>query len=242
MTAREAQLNRTFVHLADTLVSDFDVTEFLHTLVSSCVELFDVDAAGLMLADERGTLRVLASSNEQTRMLELFEIQSDEGPCSLAFRLGDTVTEEDLERSFRWPRFRDEAMTAGFRSAIAIPLSLRDRVIGALSLFRTRPGGLLPEDLTSCRALADVATIALLQEKALRAARDLAEQLQTALSSRVVIEQAKGLLAGTANVDMATAFTMLRSYARSRNVFLVDVARDVVAGRRSTAEITRPAR
>jgi GAF domain-containing protein len=242
MTAREAQLNRTFVHLADTLVTDFDVTEFLYTLVSSCVELFDVDAAGLMLADEGGSLRVLASSSEQTRMLELFEIQSDEGPCSHAFRLADTVTEGDLEHSLRWPRFRNEAMNAGFRSAIAIPLSLRDRVIGALSLFRTRPGGLLPDDLTSCRALADVATIALIQEKALREARDLAEQLQTALSSRVVIEQAKGVLAGTANVDMDTAFTMLRRYARSRNVFLVDVARDVVVGRCPTSEITRAAR
>jgi transcriptional regulator with GAF, ATPase, and Fis domain len=239
MTEREAQLNRTFVHLADTLVTDFDVTDLLHTLVRCCVELFDVDAAGLMLADERGTLRVLASSNEQTRMLELFEVQSDEGPCSDSFRLGNMIIEEDLEHSDRWPRFRSEALNAGYRSAIAMPLSLRDRVIGALNLFRTRCGALDHDDLTSCRALADVATIALIQEQALREARDLAAQLQTALISRVVIEQAKGVLAGTANVDMDTAFTLLRHDARSRNVFLVDVARDVVAGRRTTAEITR---
>ena len=238
MTAREAQLNRTFVQLADTLVTDFDVAELLHTLVSGCVDLFDVDAAGLLLADESGRLRLLASSNEQTRMLELFEIQSDEGPCSDAFRLGETVIEEDLELSGRWPRFRDEALNAGFRSAAALPLSLRDRVIGALNLFRTRPGLLDQDELSSCRALADVATIALIQEQALREARDLAEQLQSALISRVVIEQAKGVLAGTANIDVAAAFTLLRNYARSQNVFLVDVARDIVTGRRSVAEIT----
>jgi GAF domain-containing protein len=242
MTAREAQLNRTFVQLADTLVTDFDVTELLHTLVSRCVELFDVDAAGLLLADERGRLRLLASSNEQSRMLELFEIQSDEGPCSDAFRLGQTVIEEDLARSDRWPRFRNEALNAGFRSAIAMPLSLRDRVIGALNLLRTRGGVLDQDELSSCRALADVATIALIQEQVLREARDLAAQLQSALSSRVVIEQAKGVLAGTANIDVAAAFTLLRNYARSQNLFLVDVARDIVTGRRSIADITTPKR
>jgi GAF domain-containing protein len=242
MTAREAQLNETFVHLADTLVKDFDVTELLYTLVRRCVELFDVDAAGLMLADERGHLRILASSNEQARTLELFEIQSAEGPCSDCFHSGATVLEDDIERGGRWPHFREEALSAGFRSAIAIPLSLRDRVIGALNLFRTRTGGLDQDDLTSCRALADVATIALIQEQALREARDLAEQLQTALMSRVVIEQAKGVLAGKAGVGMDSAFTLMRNYARSRNVFLVAVARDVVGGRLSAADITRAGR
>jgi transcriptional regulator with GAF, ATPase, and Fis domain len=238
MTVREAQLNRTFVQLADTLVTDFDVTELLHTLVSRCVDLFDVDAAGLLLADERGRLRILASSNEQTRMLELFEVQSEEGPCSDAFRLGETVIEEDLELTDRWPGFRNEALSAGFRSAIAMPMSLRDRVIGAVNLFRTRPGVLDQDELSSCRALADVATIALIQEQAIREARDLAEQLQYALNSRVIIEQAKGVLAGSANIDVGAAFTVLRNYARSQNMFLVDVARDVVTGRRPIADIT----
>src|SRR5580700_1071912 len=142
MTVREAQLNRTFVQLADTLVNDFDVAEFLHTLALRCVELFEVDAAGLMLADGRGTLRVVGSSNEQTRILELFEIQSEEGPCSDCYRTGRIVVEEDIEHGGRWPRFREEAMGAGFRAVLAVPMRLRDDVVGALNLFRIQPGGL----------------------------------------------------------------------------------------------------
>ena len=242
MTSREAQLNRTFVELADTLVSHFDVTELLHTLAGRCVELFDVDAAGLMLADERGTLRVLASSSEQTRMLELFEIQSQEGPCSDCYRIGVVVVEEDLEGARRWPNFRREALSAGFRSALAVPLSLRDHTVGALNLFRVQTGGLDEDDLTACRALADVATIALIQQQALREARLAAEQLQAALNSRVVIEQAKGVLAGKGNVDMDTAFKMLRGYARSKNLLLAEVAHDVANGRLTPAELARAGR
>jgi GAF domain-containing protein len=240
MTVREAQLNRTFVEMADSLVNHYDVAELLHTLAASCVELFDVDAAGLMLADEQGTLRVVGSSNEQTRMLELFEIQNQEGPCSDCYRSGQTVIAEDLENGVRWPRFRQEALGAGFRAALAVPMSLRDEVIGALNLFRVQPGGLDEEDLAACRALADVATIALIQERALREARLLADQLQVALTSRVVIEQAKGVLAGLANVDMDTAFKLLRGYARNENLLLVDVARDLAEGRLSPAKLGRP--
>jgi GAF domain-containing protein len=240
MTVRQGELNRTFVELADTLVNHFDVTEFLHTLASRCVDLFDVEAAGLMLADEHGTLRVIGSSNEQTRMLELFEIQSHEGPCPDCYRSGKTVIEEDLEQSERWPRFRVEALGTGFRAAVAVPMSLRDDVVGALNLFRARPGGLDDDDLAACQALADVATIALIQERALREARLVAEQLQRALNSRVVIEQAKGLVAGVANVDMDTAFKLLRSYARTNNLLLAEVARDLAQGRLTPAKLTRP--
>jgi transcriptional regulator with GAF, ATPase, and Fis domain len=237
MTVREAELNRTFVELTDTLVNHFDVAELLHTLATRCVDLFDVDAAGLMLADERGTLRVVASSNEQTRMLELFEIQSQEGPCLDCCHGGQTIIEDDLENADRWPRFRQEATAAGFHAALAIPMSLRDQVIGALNLFRVRSGQLDEMDLSCCRALADVATIALIQERAVREARLMAEQLQRALNSRVVIEQAKGIVAGRANVDMAIAFKLLRDYARSHNLLLVDVARDLINGRLSAAEL-----
>jgi len=240
MTVRQAELNRTFVELADTLVNHFDVTEFLHTLASRCVELFAVDAAGLMLADERGTLRVVGSSNEQTRMLELFEIQSHEGPCPDSYRTGQTVIEEDLEHAQRWPLFREEALGAGFRAALAVPMRLRDDIIGALNLFRAQPGGLDQDDLTACRALADVATIALIQERALREARLLSDQLQAALNSRVVIEQAKGVLAALANVDMDTAFKLLRGHARANNLLLASVARDVTEGRLTPAKLSRP--
>jgi transcriptional regulator with GAF, ATPase, and Fis domain len=237
MTARDAQLNRTFVEMADTLVNHFDVAELLHTLATRCVDLFQVDAAGLMLADEHGNLRVVGSSNEQTRMLELFEIQSQEGPCSDCYRTGEPVIEEDLELVDRWPRFREEALGSGFHAALAVPMSLREEVIGALNLFRVQPGGLDEVDLGACRALADVATIALIQERALREARLLAEQLQRALNTRVLIEQAKGVLAGLAHVDMDTAFKILRTYARAENLLLVDVARDLIAGRLSPSQL-----
>jgi GAF domain-containing protein len=242
MTVREALLNRTFVQLADTLVNDFDVAEFLHTLALRCVELFEVDAAGLMLADGRGTLRVVGSSNEQTRILELFEIQREEGPCSDCYRTGGIVVEEDIEHCGRWPRFREEAMAAGFRAVLAVPMRLRDEVVGALNLFRVRLGGLDEADREACRALADVATIALLQERALREARLMSEQLQRALNSRVIIEQAKGVLAGQAGVDMDTAFKALRNYARSNNLLLADVARDLAEGRLSLAQLNAPGR
>jgi GAF domain-containing protein len=239
MTVREAQLNRTFVELADTLVNDFDVAEFLHTLATRCVELFEVDAAGLMLADARGTLRVVGSSDEQTRILELFEIQNEEGPCLDCYRTGELVVEEDVEHGGRWPRFREEAIGAGFRAVMAMPMKLRDEVVGALNLFRAEPGGLDAADREACRALADVATIALLQERALREARLMSEQLQRALNSRVIIEQAKGVLAGQAGVDMDTAFKVLRGYARSNNLLLADVARDLAEGRLSLAQLNR---
>jgi len=240
MTIREAQLNRTFVELADTLVGDFDVAEFLHTLTARCVELFDVDAAGLLLVDERGALRVVGSSNEQTRILELFEIQSEEGPCSDCCRSGQVVVEEDIEHGARWPRFRREALAAGFRSVLAVPMRLRDDVVGALNLFCAEAGGLDEADQAACRALADVATIALLQERALREARLMSEQLQRALNSRVIIEQAKGVLAGQAGIDMDTAFKVLRDYARSNNLLLAAVARDLAEGRLPLAMLNRP--
>jgi transcriptional regulator with GAF, ATPase, and Fis domain len=240
MTVREGQLNRTFVELADTLVKHFDVAELLHRLAVRSVELFDVDAAGLLVADERGILRVVGSSNEQTRMLELFEIQSQEGPCLDCYRTGQSVVEEDLDSARRWPSFRQEALSAGFHAVVAVPMSLRDDIIGALNLFRAEPGGLTPDDLGACRALADVATIALIQERALREARLMAEQLQRALNSRITIEQAKGVLAGLANVDMATAFGMLRRYARNKNLLLADVARDIAEGHLSPAALGSP--
>src|ERR1700730_9669240 len=231
MALRQTQLNRTLVELADTLVNDFDVVEFLHTLATRCVALFDVDAAGIMLAAERGALGVVGAADEQTSMLELFEIQSHEGPCSECYRSGHIVSEHDLETTDRWPRFRHEALNTGVRAALAVPLSLRDENLGALNLFRAEPGGLDDDDLAACQALADVATIALIQERALREARLVAEQLQRALDSRVVIEQAKGVLAGLANVDMHTAFKLLRGYARAENLLLVEAASAVIAGR-----------
>lgn len=234
--SKESAVSEAFVEFADTLVRDFDVLDFMHTIAVRCVELLEVDAVGLMLTD-MSRLRVVAASTEEVRLLELFEIQNDEGPCIEAFRTGTSVSEADLERSDRWPAFRVEALEAGFRSVDAVPMRLRDEVIGAVNLFRRPTGALASSDLILCQALADVATIGLLQERVIREGVVLADQLQSALNNRVVIEQAKGIIGERRSVDMDAAFELMRSYARSRNLRLQDVARDVISGTVPTEEL-----
>ena len=228
---RERRLADAFVDLADTLVADYDVLDFLHGLAGHCVELLEVDAAGLMLADREGTLRVAASSTEQVRLLELFELQNEEGPCLECFRSGEAVAEEDLSEdgSSRWPQFSREALSAGFRSVAALPMRLREDTIGALNLFRSEPGPLLAVDRMVAQALADVATIGILQERGSRRREVLAQQLQQALTSRIVIEQAKGVIAERLGVHVDEAFERMRGYARSHGEQLSEVARRVVA-------------
>jgi transcriptional regulator with GAF, ATPase, and Fis domain len=234
---REAQLNETFVELADTLVNPFDVADLLHTLATRCVELFDLDAAALMLTDQGGNLRVVASSIEQARILELLELQNQEGPCLDCFRSGEPVAEGDLASSDRWPGFSAEALAADFHSVVALPMRLRDDVIGAMNLFRLPAGHLDDADVAACQALADVATISLLQDRAIQDARLLTGQLQTALNNRVIIEQAKGVLSEKAQVDMDAAFQLLRRHARNNNLPLPDVARALIEGGLSTSDL-----
>jgi GAF domain-containing protein len=225
-------LIRTLVELADSLVDDFDVDELLHLLTTRCVEILDVTAVGLMLASPGGQLRVLASSTETMRVLELFEIQSEEGPCMDCFRTGLPVTNTDLiGGSERWPRFSSQAVEAGFHSVDALPLRLRGVVIGALNLFRAELGGLAAVDVAAAQALADVATIAILQNRLARDAKLLNEQLDHALNSRIAIEQAKGILAERGRLDMDQAFADLRSYARGHGLTLLGAAADVIRGR-----------
>jgi GAF domain-containing protein len=225
----ERQLAQTFVELADTLVAGFDVVDFLHTLANRCAELFEAAEAGVMLADQRGGLRVVASSSERARLLELFELQGEQGPCLDSFRTGQAFVAEDLaDESGRWPLFSREAMAAGFRSAHSLPLRFRAEVIGALNLFSTEPGT-FERDLAGAQAMADIATISILQARALRDARVLADQLQRALDSRVVIEQAKGVLAERTQGNLDDAFKMLRTYARNHNRRLHDVATAVIS-------------
>jgi hypothetical protein len=231
----DERLVETFVVLADTLIDDFDVIDFLHLLVDGCVELLDVDAAGLLLADQHGQLQLIASSNEQVRLLELFQLQNDEGPCLDAFATGARVSHADLTTAGdRWPRFAEVTTGAGFAAVDAMPMRLRSDVIGALNLFRTSPGVLSDTALRTAQALVAVATIGLLQERSIRNQEILTQQLQTALNSRVVIEQAKGLVAERLGVDMEGAFATLRGYARRHNLKLSDVARAVIAGRTGT--------
>jgi GAF domain-containing protein len=223
-------LSETFVELTDTMVADFDIIDFLHVLTSRSAELLNVSAAGLLLADPRGELRVLAASSEAARLLELFQLQSDQGPCLDCFRSGHPVTATDLGADQRWPRFAAAAGQAGFSAVQALPMRLRDQVIGALNLFRAAPGTFDADSVRVGQALADVATIGLLHERSMRRSDTLNEQLQTALNSRVIIEQAKGKLAERLGIDVNEAFTLLRDQARNRNERLSDLARGFVDG------------
>jgi GAF domain-containing protein len=229
--SREALLARTFVELADTLVADFDVVELLSVLTDGCVDVLDIGAAGLMLAAPEGDLRVMASSSEATRVLELFELQSQEGPCLDCYRTGQPVVNQDLATvNGRWPRFAAEALAAGFHSVHALPMRLRGTVIGALNLFHIEPGEMRQADVAAAQAMADVATIGVLQHRAALEAQVLNEQLNHALNSRIVIEQAKGIIAEREGLNMDQAFSTLRNHARYHNLRLVDVAHDVIEG------------
>ena len=235
-------LSETFVELTDTMVADFDMIDFLHVLTDRSVQLLDVSAAGLLLADPRGELRVVAASSQAARLLELFQLQNDQGPCLDCFRAGHPVAAADLAAAgHRWPRFAPAARQAGFAAVQALPMRLRDQVIGALNLFRAGPGPFDPADVRVGQALADVATISLLHERGMRRSDALNEQLQTALNSRVIIEQAKGKLAERLNLDMDQAFALLRDYARSRNRRLSELAEAFVDGSGTLTALTASA-
>src|SRR6201986_1862005 len=234
-------LSDTFIELADTMVADFDVIDFLHLLTDRSVALLGAAAAGVVLADPRGELRMAAASTEQAGLLELFQLQNDQGPCLECFRTGRPVTATGLAGPApRWPRFAQAAAQAGFATVEALPMRLRGQVIGALNLFGAGPGRLQAADRRIGQALADVATIGLLHERNVRRREAVAEQLQAALNSRVAIEQAKGKLAERLGIDRDRAFRMLRDYARNSNQHLTDVARDFVTA--GTADFPPPAR
>jgi len=227
----EQRLARVFVELADTLVDDFDISEFLSGLVERCVELLDVAAAGVVLTDQKGRLAMAAASSEQARVVELFSVQADDGPCADCVHSGRPVFSADLAaEGNRWPRFGPAARAAGFRASYAVPMQLRQTVIGSLNLLKTVPVEVDEASVRLGQALADIATIGLLQQRAVRDGVALAEQLQTALSSRVVIEQAKGVLFAHARVNMQDAFDALRRHARASGMRLSEVARAVADG------------
>ncbi len=242
-TSREQLLIRAFVGLADTLVDDYDVIDLLDRLVGYSVELLPVDAAGILLANPHGALRVVASSNEQTEWIELMQLQADQGPCVECFRSGTPVSITDLaDTGSRWPRLAAAlADQDAYRSVHALPLRLRGEAIGAMNLFHHQPGALPATDLALGQALADVATIGILQERAIRRGEVLNEQLQTALNSRILIEQAKGVLAQHGHLTMDTAFDRLRSYARGHNLRLSAVAQQVIDTDLAAAVLTTPA-
>ena len=236
--SREQLLSRVFVELADTLVTEFDALDLLHILTDRSVELLHADAAGLILGDQRGHLQVVASTSHTARLLELFELQNSEGPCLDCFTTGQPVVNVDLlEAKERWPSFMIASTEAGYQSTHALPLRLRDHVIGAMNLFCLEKSTLSEDDIALGQALADVATIGLLQERAVRQQELLAEQLQTALNSRILIEQAKGALAERAGMDVDEAFDVMRAFSRKARRPLTGVALAVVNGSMTVREL-----
>jgi GAF domain-containing protein len=228
---RETDVVRSLVEMADTLVDDYDVVDLLTGLADRCVNLLGVSAAGVMLASPEGSLGLVASSSEAMRLLELFELQAQEGPCLDAFRTGQRVEHENLDTgSGRWPSFSAAALKAGFQSAFALPLRLREATLGALNLLSVTKTPMDEADVIVARAFADLATLSIVQHRATAEAQRLNEQLSGALTSRVIIEQAKGVISERASVDLAEAFSRLRSYARNHNLRLTDVAQAAVGG------------
>jgi GAF domain-containing protein len=228
---REQALADTFVNLADTLVEDYDVVDLLDQLVGACLKLLDIAAAGLLLDDQKGHLVVMAASSEEAQLLEIFQIQNNEGPCLESVRTGRVVARGHLDQErVRWPSFVPAALEAGFQSVAAIPLRLRTQIIGALNLFNPGPEPIAPDDQRLAQALADVATIGILQQRSIDHGSIVGAQLQLALNSRIAIEQAKGVLAERNTMNMETAFNALRTHARNHNLKLTDVASEVIRG------------
>ena len=235
------QIAETFVEIADTLVEDFDLIDFLHLVTSRTAQLSNAVSAGLLLSDPHGRLQFMAASQESVKLLELFQLQNEEGPCLDCFRTGRPVVNTDLERATAsWPLFAPRAVAVGFRSVHAFPLRHRSRVIGAMNLFGNEIGELDAADVRIIQALADVATIGVLQERTIRGGEILTEQLQSALNSRITIEQAKGSLARTRNIHVDAAFDLMRQYARRNHLRLSDVAREVVMSPAMHPQLTDP--
>lgn len=225
------RLTDVFVEVADTLITDFDLVDFLHKLTAHAAAVSGAEAVGVMLADQQGQLRYMAASNETGKMLELFQLQNSEGPCLDCYSTRAPVVNADLATAAaRWPTFAPAAIAAGFQSVHAFPMRLRDSVIGALNLFGRADVAFAPEEVRVVQALADVATIGLLQERSIARSDSLTEQLQGALNSRIVIEQAKGALARQRGTTPNEAFEVMRSEARRSRRRLVDVATEVISG------------
>ncbi len=240
---READVVKALVEMADTLVDDYDLVDLLTGLADRCVSLLGVSAAGVMLASPGGSLGLVASSSEAMRLLELFELQAQEGPCLDAFRSGESVAHENLQAGpGRWPSFSAAAREAGFASALALPLRLREVTLGALNLLSVTRSPMAEADVIVARAFADLAALSIAQHRASAEAQRLNEQLSGALTSRVVIEQAKGVISERAGVPLAEAFSRLRAYARNRNLRLTDVGQAAVDGTLDPQAWAPPAR
>ncbi|MET0780748.1 MAG: GAF and ANTAR domain-containing protein [Microbacterium sp.] len=225
----QRQLLETFAKLADTLVADYDVVDLLQLLVDTCRDVLDMTAAGILLANTRGELELVASTSEASRLVEMMQLSAEAGPCIESFRSGQRVTVRDIAGTDEeWREFRESALAQGFRSMDALPLRLREYTIGTLNLLRASAGAAPEDAILAAQAFADVATIGILHERSLRESAILSEQLQAALNSRIIIEQAKGVVSHTRGVSIDEAFTLIRGYARSHGIGLSVVAARLV--------------
>ena len=240
LAARQGVATAAFVELVNALVDDFDVIDLLTGLAARSVELLRASAAGILLADSHGTLRVIGASNEQAHLLELLQVQNDEGPCMDCYQSGDVIVSGDLSGQSPWPKFAAASVAHGYLSVCAIPMRIKDATMGCLNLFMTEPSGLDPADIALARGLADVATITIAQNRLIEDAAVRETQLQHALESRTVIEQAKGMIAAQRGVDMDRAFAWLRTQARSNNRLLTDVANEIISSKLVAGTRTTP--
>jgi GAF domain-containing protein len=232
----------TLAAFADTLVSDFDISELFYRLVGACVDLAGADEAGLLLMDREGKLGIAATTSESTHLVELLQLQTQEGPCLDAFRSGEPVRTGYLastEAAREWPEFARQATAAGFHSVVAVPMRLQEKILGSLNLFRFHPGEVSDREIKAAQTLADLASVAIIQDRVVDSAREVIDQLQNALDSRVSIEQAKGILAERAKLDLNDAFERIRAYARSNNLRLSEVSARICSGELDTAALFR---
>jgi GAF domain-containing protein len=234
-TPRETRVLHAVVSLVDSLLDDFDVVDLLTGLTQRCAELLDIEAAGILLADPLHRLRLLAATSEQAHELELFQLQADQGPCMDCYATGQAVSVADLKAATqRWPRFVPAAIDAGFASVHAVPMRAAGKVLGALNLFGSLPGELTEADLLVGQTLTHIACVAILQEHAPTPA-SVVPQLRSALTNRVIVEQAKGFVREMLGVSVEEAFDLLRAYARDSGEHLTDIARRLM-----TDQYSRP--
>ncbi len=228
-SGREEKLIEAFVALIDTPVDTYDVIDLLHTLLEECTELLPVDAGGILLLDATGELQPVSSTSEKIERVEVMQLDAGSGPCVDAFNTGEPVVVQNIaETGARWPEFRLAALSSGFHSVHAVPMRLRGETIGAMNLFNRRPGRLTERDAALAQALAATATIGILQERNVRESSGVTAQLQRALDSRIIIEQAKGVLAASGTIGVDEAFSAMRAHARNTNTSIRTVAAQIV--------------
>lgn len=236
-TSRETRVLDAVVSLVDSLLDEFDVVDLLTELTEQCTQLLDIASAGLLLADPRGQLHLMAATSEAVHDLELFQLQADEGPCLDCYTTGRPVSVADLtDAQARWPRFIGAAARTGIASVHAVPIRAAGTVLGALGLFGTKTGDVTEADQLLAQTLAHVACVAILQEHA-PTPDTVSPQLRAVLASRVVVEQAKGFLRERLAVSAEDAFALLRRYAHAHGEHMTDVSRRLITVRQDREAI-----